>query len=202
MSDDEVEMTPRRKKEPLGLSTEPVNDQSYRMTQSGTIFVNGFGEGIGKNGIVNSTQHLRLPMRERLAVICRLGQGASSIVYKALDISEMRLVALKMVPVFERLVVLASLMRSANSIWLVLLHRAKRRQMVRELSALFQVLRKKEKELQGAYEDSAMHASVKFDFNARKMSRDILEPQVSDDEGRTYKLNSQQYIVDFYDAFR
>lgn len=41
-------------------------------------------------------------MRERLAVICRLGQGASSIVYKALDITEMRLVALKMVPVFER----------------------------------------------------------------------------------------------------
>ena len=75
---------------------------TFSLCVIGTIFVNGFCEGIGKNGIVNSTQHLRLPMRERLAVLCRLGQGASSIVYKALDISEMRLVALKMVPVFER----------------------------------------------------------------------------------------------------
>lgn len=182
VSDDEDElMTPRRKREPLGLNLDPGNDQSYRMTQSGTIFVNGFCEGIGKNGIVNSTQHLRLPMRERLAVLCRLGQGASSIVYKALDISEMRLVALKMVPVFER---------------------AKRRQMVRELSALFQVLRKKEKELLG--QGVAMNASVMFDFNSRRTSKDYSsEPQESDDEGngKTFHINSQQYIVDFYDAF-
>jgi hypothetical protein len=75
--------------------------------------------------------------------------------------------------------------------------------MVRELSALFQVLRKKEKELRGFDESTPMHASLKFDFLARKQSRDYgSEPQVSDDEGKTYKLISQHYIVDFYDAFR
>lgn len=89
---------------------------------------------------------------------------------------------------------------------IILMHRAKRRQMVRELSALFQVLRKKEKELRGFDENTAMHASVKFDFLSRKQSRDYgAEPQESDNdeiEGKTYKLISQHYIVDFYDAFR
>lgn len=102
-----MEFTPRKEKECLGQSQS--NGQSYHMTQSGTLFVDGFGEGIGKHGIVNSAQHLRLPVGERLAVMCRLGQGASSIVYKALDISEMRLVALKMIPVFERLVCVGAL---------------------------------------------------------------------------------------------
>lgn len=38
VSDDEDElMTPRRKREPLGLNLDPGNDQSYRMTQSGRI---------------------------------------------------------------------------------------------------------------------------------------------------------------------
>jgi len=45
---------------------------------------------------------MKLPMRERLPVLCRLGQGASSVVYKALDVTELRLVALKMVSVFDR----------------------------------------------------------------------------------------------------
>ena len=44
----------------------------------------------------------RIPINERLVIICKLGQGASSVVYKALDLVSMRLVALKMVPVFER----------------------------------------------------------------------------------------------------
>ena len=83
------------------------------------------------------------------------------------------------------------------------MYRAKRRQMVRELSALFQVLRKKEKELLG--QGVAMNASVMFDFNSRRTSKDYSsEPQESDDEGngKTFHINSQQYIVDFYDAFR
>lgn len=39
VSDDEAEelMTPRRKKEPLGISLDTGNEQSYRMTQSGDV---------------------------------------------------------------------------------------------------------------------------------------------------------------------
>ena len=42
-------------------------------------------------------------MKERLVILGRLGAGASSVVYKALDISEMRLVAVKMIPISDRL---------------------------------------------------------------------------------------------------
>jgi hypothetical protein len=41
VSDDEADelMTPRRKKEPLGLNLDTGNDQSYRMTQSGLVHI-------------------------------------------------------------------------------------------------------------------------------------------------------------------
>jgi hypothetical protein len=76
----------------------------YTYVHIGTLFVNGFGEGIGKNGIADPMQSIKLPMRERLVVLSKLGQGASSIVYKALDITDMKLVALKMISVFDRYV--------------------------------------------------------------------------------------------------
>ncbi|KAJ1415213.1 kinase-like domain-containing protein [Ochromonadaceae sp. CCMP2298] len=59
-------------------------------------------------------------MRDRLTVLCKLGMGASSAVYKALDLTDMRLVALKMIRVNE-----------SN----------KRDQLVRELRSLFELLR-------------------------------------------------------------
>ena len=95
------------------------------LTQSGTIFVDGFqGGGIGKGGIhaTGGSSSGLLPLQDRLVVLCRLGAGASGVVYKALDLRDMRMVALKMIPMFDR---------------------GKRRQMVRELSALFEVLRQK-----------------------------------------------------------
>ena len=97
------------------------------LSLSGTIFVRGFIEGIGQNGIAgepSSAGHkVKLPMKERVAILSRLGQGASSIVYKALDISEMTIVALKAISVYDR---------------------DKRRQMVRELSALYAMIRQKQ----------------------------------------------------------
>lgn len=99
------EMSPRGRE---SLTRCPPAQQSYLFTQSGTIFVDGFGPAIGKDGIVQNSskegtannqvdgsngisangtqQRSKLPMCERLIVICKLGQGASSIVYKALDL--------------------------------------------------------------------------------------------------------------------
>jgi hypothetical protein len=199
-------MTPRVKKEALGHA-----DQSYTLTQSGTIFVNGFGEGIGKNGLaVGSRYQTKIPMRERLVFLCQLGHGASSTVYKALDLTELRLVAVKMIPVFDR---------------------TKRRQMVRELNALFQMLRKKEKELANPSSPTAKghHVNINFDLKARRLQQQGQgsEKQQGSEKRRreeeeeeefkemishggcagggnsgSFKLYSQQYIVDFYDAFR
>lgn len=87
----------------------------------------GMRAGVAEDGIVRSV-HMRgeqprmrkLPMRERLTILCKLGSGASSAVYKAVDLTDMRLVALKTIQVREV---------------------GKRLQMIREFSALFQLLR-------------------------------------------------------------
>eukprot|EP01034_Spumella_vulgaris_P034737 gene34737-42845_t len=94
----------------------------------GSVQINGIKVFIGINGLTRpdattgklSKANLKLPLRERLIVLCKLGQGASSMVYKALDLTDMKLVALKMIQVSDK---------------------DKRAQMVRELSALFQLLR-------------------------------------------------------------
>lgn len=65
----------------------------------------------------------KLAMGDRMILLCRLGQGASSVVYKALDLQSMQLVAIKMISVHER---------------------SKRRQMVQELTTLYKLLRQKD----------------------------------------------------------
>jgi hypothetical protein len=138
--------TPRAARRSLNFANS-AHAQSYLFTQSGMIFVDGFTGGIGPMGItttsstnasgqpvessgsatpatgsrVNLVDQTRLSMRERLVVLCKLGTGASSIVYKALDLKDMKLVAVKMIQVFDR---------------------DKRYQMVRELGGLFSLLRK------------------------------------------------------------
>jgi len=58
-------------------------------------------------------------MRDRVVRLEKLGQGATGSVYKALDLQTLQLVALKVIPIFDR---------------------AKRRQMVHELIALYKSL--------------------------------------------------------------
>ena len=152
------------------LNKNAAMNQSYLFTQSGTIFIDGFNAGIGKRGIQGSSKGGRtvhkLPMKERLCVLCKLGQGASSIVYKALDLSEMRLVAVKMISVFDR---------------------AKRRQMVRELSALFQMLRNQKKPI------------LQHNFSGVETKMVKMVSNVSD--GTEDNLSVSPCIVEFYDAF-
>lgn len=76
----------------------------------GMLVVDGMQAGVGAEGIVRlkkgdlntAAVARRLPMRDRLVVLCKLGVGASSAVYKALDLTDMRLVALKMIHVNDR----------------------------------------------------------------------------------------------------
>jgi serine/threonine protein kinase len=121
---DDEKSAHRRAHQALGRNG--AAEGSYVFTQSGTIFVDGFhdgGLGIRVDGIAReSIIGSRLNMKDRVTVLCRLGSGASSVVYKALDLRDMRLVALKMVSVNER---------------------SKRRQVGRELSTLFQFLKQK-----------------------------------------------------------
>lgn len=164
--DDLGEISPRDiPRQTLNINGLP--NQSYLFTQSGTIFIDGFKDGIGKGGIVDNGAELRavkVPMRDRLLVLCRVGQGASSVVYKALDLIDMRIVALKMISVYER---------------------SKRRQMVRELNTLFQMLRQKR------YDQHFL------------MNRNNADQNVMSNINKKINLkeNLHEYIVDFYDAF-
>lgn len=64
------------------------------------------GLSFGQQGIIRTDRpadkYGKLTMRERLIILCKLGAGASSAVYKALDITDMRLVALKTIQVNEK----------------------------------------------------------------------------------------------------
>lgn len=143
--------TPRALK--LTLNTHA--QQSYLFTQSGTIFVDGFKEGIGKDGIhADETSASRLSLHDRIVFLARLGAGASGIVYKALDLWEMRLVAVKMIPVLDR---------------------AKRRQCVREVSAMFSILR----DNKNANVGRTRHGGPNLPFDKKP----------------------HEYLVDFHDAF-
>lgn len=76
-----------------------------RCSCAGTFFVDGIKAGVGAEGIIRpktGTMGRKLPMRERIVVMCRLGQGASSAVYKAVDLTDMRLVALKMIHITDK----------------------------------------------------------------------------------------------------
>lgn len=152
---DDDEEKPMKPRPSLTLDgTAPL--QSYSLTKSGTIFVDGFHGGIGKDGIRTDQKSNLIPLQDRLVFLCRLGSGASGIVYKALDLRDMRLVAIKMIPMFER---------------------GKRRQMVRELSALFQILNQKRAD--------------------KKRGKDSESPG----EGGIRTKEPKHYIVDFFDAF-
>lgn len=169
VSDDEdMVLSPRARKQMMLR-----NNQSYMFTQSGTIFVNGFSEGIGKDGIHNSGASSHFSLSERLVLLCNLGQGASGIVYKAFDLQDMRLVALKMISVFDR---------------------GKRRQMVQELGALFNMLHSAEFEGDSAQGTKTAPKAVEFG--------DIIKRRSTRVETESFGVKApREYIVDFYDAF-
>ncbi len=137
--------------------------------------MDGFSEGIGKDGIHDNGESSHFPITERLVLLSNLGHGASGTVYKALDLQEMRLVALKMISVFDR---------------------NKRRQMVRELGALFAMLRSAEFSGDGGGDGKGRQSkAVEF--------KDIIRRSSLRPESEEFGVKApREYIVDFYDAFR
>jgi serine/threonine protein kinase len=175
-------------------------NQSYIFTQSGTILMDGLIGGIKKCGLfiedgieMKSIDRLEsisskgsnsrsnsygsekvaaaavpggsvslssspglLTMKERLLVLTKLGQGASSVVFKSFDLATLRLVAIKMISIFDK---------------------GKRRQMVRELVALFGII----------------HGNFKMqggDFSIE-----------GNNKGGPVGSDASKYVVDFYDVF-
>jgi serine/threonine protein kinase len=170
VDDDEDDEDDKPMKPRPSLSIEGnTPQQSYSLTKSGTIFVDGFQGGIGKGGIRTEQKSDLIPLQDRLVFLCRLGAGASGIVYKALDLRDMRLVAIKMIPMFER---------------------GKRRQMVRELSALFQLLNQKRADKESRSQNGSGAGSGAGSGNLR-----------AGVDGLGVDFGGKDYIVDFYDAF-
>lgn len=121
------DMTPRftkvdagGQKMQLSLNSSLERKESYHFTKSGTIWLKGFGAQIGECGLGEQAASAGIPMQERLVMLQKLGQGASGVVFKAFDLVELRLVAVKVMPVNDK---------------------DKRRQMVSELCALYESLR-------------------------------------------------------------
>lgn len=84
-----------------GASNDEVEQtQSYKITESGTIDLEGFQineKGISKTGEMKDHRNLQ----ERILRLDVLGKGAGGVVYKAIDLLTLHLVALKVIPVFE-----------------------------------------------------------------------------------------------------
>ena len=110
-TDEETLMSPQK--------NNALYKKSYLFTSSGTMLIAGFSPGIGERGLKLYENDLdyghKIPMHERLVIISKLGSGSTSVVYKAFDLQEMRLVALKKISVADK---------------------AKRRQMIKEISTL------------------------------------------------------------------
>jgi hypothetical protein len=95
---------------PLGESDPAIKpldfeDNTKEEKANGNSVLEG-GLSFGQQGIIRTDRptdkYGKLTMRERLIILCKLGSGASSAVYKALDITDMRLVALKTIQVYEK----------------------------------------------------------------------------------------------------
>jgi len=94
---------------------------SYTFTNSGTLWVDGFGKAITNRGIKLGQSPLdSIAMGDRLVFLCKLGEGASGTVFKALDLCSLNLVAVKIISIADK---------------------RKRRQIVSELANLHKLLR-------------------------------------------------------------
>ena len=91
-------------------------NSDVRYTDAAKISVEGFEIGESGISVANATDTVPENMKQNLLMLSTLGQGASGVVYKAIHVPTMRLVAVKSIPVFDA---------------------SKRHHMVKELKALY-----------------------------------------------------------------
>jgi hypothetical protein len=136
--DESFMMTPRKSRGmTLNLETSTEQDKSMMFTESGAIELKGIDLPIRDTGMIMNDSvddgHVtidqqrgtadcfpvgrsqKLALQDRAVRLERLGQGAAGIVYKAFDLEGLELVALKEIPIYEKV---------------------KRHQMVHELNSL------------------------------------------------------------------
>ena len=67
--------------------------------------IGGFHFQIGIYGIISDAKpnkKTKMDFRKRVVILNRLGQGATGIVFKALDLIDMKLVAIKVIAISDR----------------------------------------------------------------------------------------------------
>ena len=89
--------------------------ESFRLTESGSILLRGFSKLIKADGFGPKEAKSRLSMEDRLIMMYELGKGSCGVVFKAFDIIDNNVVAVKIISLQEKV---------------------KRSQLVQELNAL------------------------------------------------------------------
>ena len=90
-------------------------EESYRLTGSGSVLLRGLSKGIKLGGLGDKTPKNQAAMEDRLLMMNELGRGSCGVVYKAFDVIDRKVVAVKMISLKER---------------------SKRKQLVQELNTL------------------------------------------------------------------
>lgn len=153
-------------------------DHGLRITaQSNTVFSNHEQDKLSLEGARSSFVGggVATPMQDRVVLLGRLGEGATGVVFRAFDLLDLRLVAVKVIPVHDQ---------------------CKRRQLVHELSSLFDGLkarrRTKSTDLRSSHSSTLAAASPK---NHSWASREANRNSIRD------KMPGSENVLDFIDAF-
>lgn len=132
-------------------------------------------------------------MQDRVVVLGRLGEGATGVVYRAFDLLDLRLVAVKVIPVHDQ---------------------SKRRQLVHELSSLFDGIKRKERRTRARSADirNASSGSIFAEFGAaavaaasanrrRSWAMGGKSPSSRWDSLANCNQSGSENLLDFIDAF-
>ncbi len=137
--DDQISVNPFRR---LSVETENATcngrELSFQLMDDGNIRLNGFEKDITRNGLrpceENSCHNINVS--KRFAVMHKLGRGASGVVYKAIDLCQPKLVAIKILSLADR---------------------RNRKTLVQELSNFQNILKTKSLQIEKSYLNGAEH---------------------------------------------
>jgi len=137
--DDQIPENPFRR---LSVETENATyngrELSFQLTDDGNIRLNGFEKDITRNGLrpCEEGNCHNTNVSKRFAVMHKLGRGASGVVYKAIDLCQSKLVAIKILSLADR---------------------RNRKTLVQELSNFQNILKTKSLQTEKSYLNGAEH---------------------------------------------